>query len=63
MQERGITDREAIRVLQTGEGDIEPGKGRGEWKCKFVAPIKGRRQIGAVTLVLVNGRLFVKTVE
>lgn len=65
MEERGITDREAIRVLQTGElkGDIEPGTARGEWKCKFVAPIRGSRQIGVITIVLVNGRLFVKTVE
>jgi hypothetical protein len=65
MEERGITDREAIRVLRTGElrGDIETGTKRGEWKCKFVAPIKGSREIGVITIVLVNSRLFVKTVE
>ena len=65
MEERGITDREAIRVLRTGElrGDIGTGTKRGEWKCKFVAPIKGSREIGVITIVLVNSRLFVKTVE
>jgi hypothetical protein len=65
MEERGITDREAIRVLRTGElrGDIETGTKRGEWKCKFVARIKGSREIGVITIVLVNSRLFVKTVE
>lgn len=65
LEKRGITDREAIKVLRIGElrGDIEPGTQRGEWKCKFVAPIKGSREIGVVTIVLANGRLFVKTVE
>jgi hypothetical protein len=65
MVERGITDRDAISVLRTGElrGNIEPGTTRGEWKCKFVAPIKGSREVGVVAVVLVNGRLFVKTVE
>jgi hypothetical protein len=65
LEERGITDREAIKVLRTGElkGDIEPGNERGEWKCKIVAPIKGSREVGVVTVVLVDGHLFVKTVE
>ena len=65
MEERGITDRDAIEVLRTGElkGDIEPGTNGGEWKCKFIAPIKGSREIGVVTILLINGRLFVKTVE
>jgi hypothetical protein len=65
LEQRGITDREAIKVLCSGElkGDIEAGSERGEWKCKVVAPIKGSREIGVVTVVLVNGHLFVKTVE
>lgn len=64
MEERGITDREAIRVLRVGElkGEIEPGTQRGEWKCKVVAPMKGSREIGVV-VVTVGGLLFVKTVE
>ena len=65
MTERGTTDAEAIKVLRIGElkGDIDPGEKRGEWKCKFVAPIKGSRELGVVTIVASNSRLFVKTVE
>ena len=62
---RDISDLEAIKVLRLGEikGDIEPGGNRGEWKCKIVAPIKGRRDVGVITIILVNGRLLIKTVE
>lgn len=65
LAERGITDKEAIKVLRIGElrGDIEPGTERGEWKCKLVAPIKGSREVGVITIMLVNSRLLVKTVE
>lgn len=65
MEERGITDLDAIRVLQNGfiSGEIEAGKNEGEWKCKVVAPLKGRREIGVVTLLIKNRRLRVKTVE
>lgn len=65
MDERGITDLDALRVLRTGEivGAIEPGKKEGEWKCKIVAPVKGRREVGVVTLLIRNSRLRIKTVE
>lgn len=65
MQERGITDREALQVLRSGElkGDIVQGTNAGEWKCKIVAKIKGSRSIGVVTIYLEPVRLFVKTVE
>jgi hypothetical protein len=65
LEQRGITDREAIQVLRFGElkGAIEAGSERGEWKCKVVAPIRGTREVGVVTIVLVSGKLFVKTVE
>jgi hypothetical protein len=65
MEERGIDDRDAIKVIRIGElkGDIEPGKARGEWKCKITAQIKGSREIGVVTLVLATGKILVKTVE
>lgn len=65
MEERGITTLDAIRVLQSGgiKGEIEPGKNAGEWKCKIAKLMKGNRDIGVVTLVMSNGRLFVKTVE
>ena len=65
MDERGITNLDAIRVLRTGviKGDIEAGKNVGEWKCKMVAAKKGGRDIGVVTVVIREERLFVKTVE
>lgn len=65
MDERGITDREAIEVLRRGElkGGIDPGNRRGEWKCKMTAPMKGSRDVGVVTIVLIEDRLFVVTVE
>ena len=65
MEERGITDLDALRVLRIGElsGAITPGRERGEWKCKIVAPIKGRREIGVVTILIRNCKLRIKTVE
>jgi hypothetical protein len=65
MEERGIDTIDALRVLREGDlsGPIEAGKKEGEWKCKFVKRMKGAREVGVVTLVMSNGRLFVKTVE
>lgn len=65
MDERGITDLDALRVLRSGSisGPVEPGAYEGEWKCKIVAPVKGRREVGVVTLLVKNKRLRVKTVE
>jgi len=65
MEKRGIARLDGLRVLRMGElrGEIECGKSTGEWKCKMVAKLKGSREIGVVTIVVSNGRLFVKTVE
>lgn len=65
MVERGITLLDAVRVLRRGfvDGAIEAGQRAGEWKCKIVANVKGSRDIGVVTVVINNDRLFVKTVE
>jgi len=65
MEERGISDLDALRVLRSGSisGEIEPGRSEGEWKCKIVAPIKGRREVGVVTILIRNRKLWVKTVE
>lgn len=65
MDERGITDLDALRVLRSGSisGAIEPGAYEGEWKCKVVGAIKGRREVGVVTLLIKNRKLRVKTVE
>src|SRR5260370_13137448 len=65
MVEREIIDRIAVEVLRTGyvKGEIEPGKIPGEWKAKLCKEVKGRREVGVVTLIVRAKRLFVKTVE
>lgn len=65
MDERGITTLDVVRVLRTGgiKGEIGAGRAAGEWKCKVVAKIKGSREIGVITIVVAQQRLFVKTVE
>lgn len=35
----------------------------GEWKAKIVRNVKGRRDVGAVVLLVRNDYLIVKTVE
>jgi hypothetical protein len=35
----------------------------GEWQCKIVKHIRGGRDAGVVTIILHDGRLFLKTVE
>ena len=65
MIERGITDRMMFVTLRGGRlvGSVEPGKRSGEWKCKMVMEMRGRREMGVVTLVIGAERLLVKTVE
>ena len=65
MEERGITTLDVLRALRSGDlkGGIEPGRNRGEWKCKVVKQTKGTREVGVVTIVTSAQRLFVKTVE
>ena len=65
MDQRGFTDLDALRILRTGylSGSIVPGRNQGEWKCKIVAPIKGRREAGVVTILIRDRKLRVKTVE
>ena len=64
--ERGIDINDAKRVLQSGyiKGDIDPGRGRDEWKCKIVGRIEGSsRWLGVVAVVIRGRRLYVITVE
>lgn len=65
MVERSITDLMTFEVLRQGyiKGEIEAGENEGEWKCKMVMTMKGRRDVGVVTIVVRSSRLFVKTVE
>jgi hypothetical protein len=65
MERRGITDVEAIRVLQIGEIDGLPWREPeiGGRACKVVFQPRGSRTIGVVTVILEAQGLLVKTVE
>ncbi len=62
---RDITDRMMFEVLRTGSirGNVELGRNPGEFKVKMVKQMKGRREVGVVTIVINNQKLFIKTVE
>lgn len=65
MADRDIVRYDIDRALRSGfiQGDPEEAE-RGEWKCKMTLPIKGRRTLGVIVILLRDGkRLFVKTVE
>lgn len=64
MEERGIDGFDVLRVLRTGfaQGDPERTE-RDEWKVKMVKQIRGRREVGVVTVICQDDQLFLKTVE
>lgn len=62
--ERGITDKMIFEALRTGHiQDVRPGNGVGEWNCKMTKRVKGKREVGVVTVLLAGDRLLVATVE
>ena len=65
MGERDATDVMMFEVLRTGtlRGDITPGKNPGEWQCRLVKQMRGRRELGVATVIIRNEELFVKTVR
>lgn len=64
MVEREILRRDIDRALRHGYVEEKPTQTEyGEWKCKITLPIKGRRDLGVVVILLNSGKLFVKTVE
>lgn len=65
MEERGIYLDDVYRVLRLGElkGPPEVGCEPGDVVCKVVATPRGSRQIGVVTVVLVDEKLLIVTVE
>jgi hypothetical protein len=64
MAERDISDVDVLRILRTGHVSDPPVKTeRHEWKCKVVLKIRGARSAGVLTIILYNGKLFLKTVE
>jgi hypothetical protein len=62
-EERGFTRLDVERTLRCGfvKGIVELTDQK-EWKGKLVKE-KGGRDMGVVTVVLLRGKLFVKTVE
>lgn len=64
MEERGIYDAAVFEILRTGviNGSPEMTESK-EWKCKMVKKLRGSREAGVITIILHNGRLFIKTVE
>jgi len=65
MEERDIPDVTIYRVLRNGhiKGEPEPGKKEGEWKIKICDAVRGRREVGVVTIVVNNEKLVITTVE
>lgn len=65
MRERDISIRVALTVIREGTvlGNIVAGEYPGEWKAKIVRNVKGRRDVGAVVLLVRNDFILVKTVE
>ena len=65
MEERDIPDVTVYRVLRNGymKGDPEPGEKDGEWKIVICDQVRGRREVGVVTIVVKAKKLVIKTVE
>ena len=64
MSERDITDADVFKVLRTGYVDDHPIRtNKDDWTCKITLQIRGSRIAGVVTIILHDGKLFVKTVE
>lgn len=65
MEERGITPNEVIQVLKKGHVyDMPvPGKKKSEWKCKVERHARGNRDIGVVTIIMQEQRLFLVIIE
>jgi hypothetical protein len=65
MEQRDIDDHMMFEVLRGGylEGPIEAGKNPGEWQCRMVKRMKGRRELGVATVLINNSKLFIKTVR
>lgn len=65
MVERDIPDKIVFDVLRSGyvKGGCEAGSGPNEWKLKLCKAVKGRREVGVITLIVRRTDLLIKTVE
>lgn len=62
---RDVDPMMMYEVLRTGylSGRIRPGKYPDEWTAKMTKKMRGKRELGVVTIVVKDSWLFVKTVE
>ena len=65
MEQRTISLMDVFNVLTKGfvEATPKPAKSHGEWVCKVVRHARGNRDIGVITILIREERLFIKTVE
>ena len=65
MEQRGISLADVSNVLCKGyvEGIPEIANKPDEWKCKIVRHARGNRQIGVITIIICEKKIFIKTVE
>jgi hypothetical protein len=64
MAERDIVRHDLDRILRPGTVVEEPARdGYGNWRCKIIHRIRGRRDAGAVTVIEKARKLIVVTVE
>lgn len=65
MAERDVTNRDVLTVLRRGElrdGRVTATGKPNEVKGVVCAPLDGGRKVGVVTILINNGKVFVKTV-
>lgn len=62
-EERGIYDWMLFDVLRTGflEGPIVAGENPGEWKFEMTKRVKGKREVGVVSVLMRETKIFVVT--
>jgi glycine cleavage system H lipoate-binding protein len=64
MRERDIVDVDVFRVLRNGYVDDDPTQlEHDRWQCKVTLKIRGGRVAGVVTIILMRGKLRIRTVE
>ena len=62
-QERDITRTDCLCILRDGYVEPMPKLNKqGEWEVKVTKRLRGQRYATVVTIILGNGKLFVKTV-
>jgi hypothetical protein len=65
MDDRDIAEIDVLRVLRNGRIDtkIRAGEKEGEWIVKMIDRVKGAREVGVVTAVVMKEHLVIVTAE